>query len=68
MIHEPSVERIRASECGEGTLNIFKSLIEDVKENGEESAAMLVDFMEPEDEFVEGTYVPEIWFVVRKVL
>ena len=68
MIHKPSIERILENECGEGLLKIFEGLIEDVKENGEESAALLVDFMEEDDIFVEGTYVPELWLVVRKVL
>lgn len=67
MIHEPSVGRIKDNECGSGLLDIFNSLTAEAEESGEELVSMMVDFIEAEDDFVEGTYVPELWFLVRKV-
>jgi hypothetical protein len=53
---------------GSGTMSIYNALIEETEEIGNEVGQICVPFIEEGDEFVEGTWVPELWLVVRKVL
>ena len=68
LIHRPFYERLRqgARFDHENIEVIFETLAEDL--DGEECGQFAAMFIGEEDEFVEGTYVPEIWFVLRKVL
>lgn len=70
MIHEPAKERILSTvEYDPITMmSIFDDLAEKAEENKPEVAQYTAMFVDAEDEFVEGTYVPEIWFVLRKVV
>ena len=67
-LHEPSRERIAVPDDGTGTLSIFDALIEETEEFGNEVGQICIPYIEEGDEFVEGTWVPELWLVVRKVL
>jgi hypothetical protein len=64
MLHEPSLARID----NEANLVIFNALIEESEEFGNEVGQVCIPLIEEGDEFVEGTWVPELWLVVRKVL
>jgi hypothetical protein len=68
MIHKPSVERVKTSVDPEGFLGIFQSMIEEAEEEGRDINQVCMSYIEDGDEFVEGTFVPELWLVVRKVL
>jgi hypothetical protein len=68
MIHEPSVERVKKSVDSSGFLNIFQAMVEEAEEEERDIAQVCMPYVEDGDEFVEGTWVPELWLVVRKVL
>jgi len=68
MIHEPSVERVKTLVSGEGFLSIFQAMVAEAEEEGRDIAQVCMPYIEDDDEFVEGTWVPELWLVVRKVL
>ncbi len=68
MIHEPSVERVKTSVDPEGFFNIFQAMTEEAEEEGRDINQVCMPYVEEGDEFVEGTFVPELWLVVRKVL
>ena len=68
MIHEPSVERVKTSVDAGGFLHIFQAMVEEAEEENRDIAQVCMPYVEEDDEFVEGTWVPELWLVVRKVL
>jgi hypothetical protein len=67
-LHEPSVARIMDPVDGEGKLMIFEAMIDEAEEFGSEVGQVCMPYIEDGDEFVEGSWVPELWLVVRKVL
>jgi hypothetical protein len=68
LLHEPSIERIKAGTVkGIGLVHLFTELIEDAEESGHNGMDMLVTYIEPEDDFVVGTWVPELHLIVRRV-
>ena len=68
MIHKPSVERVKTPASGLGFFCIFQAMVEEAEEEGRDIAQVCMPYVEEDDEFVEGTWVPELWLVVRKVL
>jgi hypothetical protein len=53
---------------GEGKMLLFQAMIDDAEEMGTDIQQVCMPYIEEGDEFVEGTWVPELWLVVRKVL
>ena len=68
MIHKPSVERVKTSIDPAGFLSIFQAMVEEAEEDNRDIAQVCMPYVDEDDEFVEGTFVPELWLVVRKVL
>jgi len=68
VIHKPSVERVTKSVDPEGFLSIFQAMAEEAEELDRDINQVCMPYIEDSDEFVEGTWVPELWLVVRKVL
>lgn len=68
MIHEAAKERILKPIDGEGLLMIFEALMDEAEEYENEIGQCCMPYIEDGDEFKEGEWVPELWFVVRKVL
>ena len=68
MIHKPSVERVQTSVDPEGFLSIFQAMVEEAEEESRDIAQVCMPYVDEDDEFVVGTFVPELWLVVRKVL
>ena len=66
--HKPSISRLEESIDPEGFKEIYKALIEDAEESEAEVSQVCMPYIEDGDEFEEGTWVPEMWFVVRKVI
>jgi hypothetical protein len=62
-LHIPSIERIENKD-----MVIFDALVEESEEFGNEVGQVCIPLIEEGDEFVVGTWVPELWLVVRKVL
>jgi len=67
-IHKPALERIEKEPDAEGMKRIFSEMISEAEEFGNEVQNVCMPFIDEGDEFVPGTYVPEMWWVVRKVL
>jgi hypothetical protein len=68
LLHEPSIERVKAGTVkGVGLVHLFTDLIEDAEEAGEAAMDMVVTYIDPADEFVVGTWVPELHLIVRRV-
>lgn len=69
-LHEPSVQRLRASEGlmgGEKLVEMFELLAADAGLNSEHSSCIVVHWLDENDKFITGTYTPEIHFVVRRI-
>jgi hypothetical protein len=68
-LHQPSRERLLKSVLveGEKLIEIFETLIADATLNEEHSTAVVIHWLDTDDEFVAGTYIPEIHFVIRRV-
>jgi hypothetical protein len=65
---ECCTERIAASKAnGEHLLKMFEMLAADADNLGEHVADLVVFYLEPDDEFEIGKYVPELHLVVRRV-
>jgi len=68
MMHQPAIERVRdGGTGGDGMLGMFQACIADAEVEERDTAQILVTYVDEDDEFVPGTYVPELWLVVRKV-
>ena len=67
-LHTPSLKRIEDSISPDANLAIFNALVADAEDFDNEVGQVCIPLIEEGDEFVEGTWVPELWLVVRKVL
>lgn len=67
-IHKPALPRLEKEPDGEGMKRIFNEMIEEAEEEGRTVGQVCMPFIESDDEFTEGEWVPEFWFVVRKVM
>lgn len=68
LIHQPAIQRVLdGGTGGDGMLALFEACIADAEIEGRDTAQILVTYLDEGDEFVPGTYVPELWLVVRKV-
>jgi len=67
-LHNPSLKRIEDSISPDANLAIFNALVADAEDFDNEVGQVCIPLIEEGDEFVEGTWVPELWLVVRKVL
>ena len=70
MIHEPAKKRIMDGTgfSPDDLVNLMEMMASQCEEVGNEAGQMMIGFLEEEDEFVPGTYVPEVWIIMRKVL
>jgi hypothetical protein len=69
-LHKPSVERLEGGDAlpiNQLLLYSFKRLAEDCEDMDVGSMDMLVSYIEDDDDFVPGTYVPELHLIVRRV-
>lgn len=66
-LHEPSIERIETL-SNDANLHIFQALVSEAEEEERDIGQVCMPLIEDGDEFAEGTWVPELWYVVRKVL
>lgn len=64
MLHEPSKARLVPAEH---LLDHFVQLADEAKEMDVGCLDLIVTYIEESDDFVPGTYVPELHLVVRRV-
>lgn len=67
-LHAASIPRLEAQPDAHALLTVFYSMIAEAEEEGRTCGQVCMPFIEEGDEFVEGEWVPEFWFVIRKVL
>lgn len=67
-MHEPSKDRVAAGTVdGVGLVDLFMGLAHEANDTGEGAMQMIVTYIDEDDVFVEGTYVPELQLIVRRV-
>lgn len=72
MLHEPSKDRIvpEATEHVNYAVHLlshFEQLVKDAEEMDLACLDLVVGYIEEDDEFVDGSYVPELHLIVRRV-
>ena len=68
MLHKPSIPRIdKGVMDGKGLVALFEGLAAEAEEMHLDALDALVPYLEPDDEFKVGDYVPEMHLIVRKV-
>lgn len=67
-VHKAAVPRIEAQPDGPGLMSLFNAMIAEAEEEGREVGQVCIPFIDEEDEFTAGEWVPEFWLVIRKVL
>jgi hypothetical protein len=65
-LHKPSIERI-LEVLDEGYLHLLQGLAEEAESLGLEADQVSLSLIDENDKFVPGTWVPEVWLVVRKI-
>jgi len=65
---EPCAERIAGGKAsGEHLVQLFETLAADAELMDEQIADLVVFYLEPDDEFIVGKYIPELHLVVRRI-
>lgn len=68
LLHEPSIKRIADGKIGgEGMVQLFETLASDAELNGIPTMTLMIPYIEEDDIYDEGKYVPELHLVVRKI-
>jgi len=68
MLHEPSITRIAdGTISGEHVVQLFRDMAKEASEMGLEGSHVAVSYIEEDDDFIPGTYVPEIHLVLRMI-
>lgn len=67
LLHKSSIKRIKEGRIGgDGMVELFETLAADAELNGIPVMTLIVPYIEEDDEYEEGEYVPELHLVVRK--
>ena len=67
-VHAPAIERIsKGSYSGPDVARLFEEMAEEAAKSDSEGYHVCISFLEEDDEFVEGTYVPELHLTLRKI-
>lgn len=67
-VHKPAAERIaKGSYSGPEVARLFEEMAEEADKGNAESYHVVISFIEENDEFVEGTFVPELHLTLRKI-
>lgn len=67
-LHEPAKKRIaEGTISGENVVELLEDMAREAGEAGLEGHHVAVCYIEESDEFVPGTYVPEIHLVLRLI-
>ncbi|OGN96979.1 MAG: hypothetical protein A2Z77_00585 [Chloroflexi bacterium RBG_13_51_36] len=67
MLHEPSKKRLVPDDCAQHLLKHFENLVNDAIEMDCPCLDLVVTYIDKDDKFVQGTYVPELHLIVRRV-
>lgn len=68
MLHKPSKIRIADGEfSGDNIVHLLESMASEAHDAGQEGSHVAITYIEEDDDFVPGTFVPEIHLVLRRV-
>ena len=68
LLHKPSVPRIREGKIGgDGMVELFETLAADAELNDIPVMTLMVPYIDDDDEYETGQYVPELHLIVRRV-
>ena len=67
MLHEPSKPRLQGGTTGPQLLELFERLVIDAREMDCPCLDLVITYIEEDDKFVEGTFVPDLHLIMRKV-
>jgi len=69
LIHKAAHERVMEKGLdGQTLLDLMEFMAADAETFEKETGQMMIGYLDEDDEFETGTYVPEVWIIVRKVL
>lgn len=67
-LHKESLDRLKNVRYNSDTLlRLFALLLQDAEHTEQDTLQLLMGLIGEEDTFIPGTYVPEIWLVLRKI-
>jgi hypothetical protein len=67
-LHKESLDRLQNVEYNRDTLlRLFGMLLKDAEYTNQDTLQLMMGMIDEGDEFVPGTYVPEVWLVIRRV-
>lgn len=68
LLHNPSIERIREGKIGgNGMIELFETLAADAELNSIPVMTLMIPYIDDNDEYEKGQYVPELHLIVRKI-
>lgn len=69
MLHKPAIDQIKNfSPSSDELLELFQRMVDNAVENNQDELSIFTQFYSELDAFENGTYVPEIHLVIRKVV
>lgn len=68
LIHKEAEKRLLESTFhGPGFVRLITEMAQSAMEDGQDSYHIAISFIEEDDTFIPGTYVPEVHLVLRKI-
>jgi len=67
LLHEPSIDRLQGRTTGPHIKALFERLAEDAEGTDCPCLDLIISYIDEDDEFVNGTYAPEMHLIVRRV-
>ncbi len=68
LLYDPSIERIKGGKFGgDGMVALFENLAEEAEKNDLPVLTLIVPYVDANDELENGTYIPELHLIVRKI-
>ena len=68
LLHKPSINRIIEGHVGgDGMCKLFETLAADAKLNEIPVMTLVVPYIEETDDYINGSYVPELHLIVRRI-
>ena len=68
LLHKPSIERLASSHVdGAKLVQLFETLAADAVASEEGALDLAVYYIDTDDDFTEGEFVPELHLVVRRI-
>ncbi len=68
LLYDPSMKRVAEGKIGgDGMVVLFENLAEEAEKNDLPVVTLIVPYIDADDEPENGTYIPELHLIVRKI-